>query len=61
MPENLKEYVCGLCGETFENDEDDWTEEQKLAEMQSFFGDVPPEECASVCEGCWLKIHPQRN
>lgn len=57
----MTNYVCGLCGGEFVNDDEARPEEAKLAEMRQYFGDVPEEERASVCDDCWMKIHPDRN
>jgi len=32
-----------------------------VAEMESYFGPVPVEERAVVCDDCWAAIHPARN
>ena len=55
-----RHFTCALCGEEFVSDPE-FTEEQRLEEMRSHFGDVPEEEIRSVCEDCFLKIHPERN
>ena len=52
------EYRCALCGNVFVKGQSD---AEALAEKRAYFGDVPEEDCAVVCEDCWQKIHPQRN
>lgn len=55
--EDIKEkkmtYVCAVCQQTFE---EDWTEEEALAELQENFGNYTPEECDIVCDDCYKKI-----
>ena len=54
MKEN--EFRCAVCGGIFEKA---WTDEEKVAEFQSYFGhSMRPEECATVCDDCYNKMHP---
>lgn len=49
-------YTCAECGRTFVKT---WTDEEALAEMAEMvenFGDVPPEERATVCDDCYEEI-----
>ena len=54
----MKLFICEMCGGTFECD--GTSEEEKVAEMKQFFGDLRPEERASVCDDCFQKIHPDK-
>lgn len=58
--ESHRHFTCGLCKGRFCSDPD-FTEEQRIAEMESYFGAVPDEARVSVCESCFQKIHPARN
>jgi hypothetical protein len=44
---------CQACKKEFDSIT---TEEAKISEMQALFGDLPPEERATVCEPCFIKI-----
>lgn len=55
-----RHFVCALCGGEFHSDPA-FTEEMRLEEERSLFGEVQPEDRRSVCGTCFLKIHPQRN
>lgn len=50
-------FTCDMCGETFPQ-ADDWTEEDRVAEMKTNFGDLPEEDRASVCDDCYKEIKP---
>jgi rubredoxin len=50
-------YTCALCGGVFEKGQSD---EEALAESRAYFGDVPPEELAVVCDDCWEEVRPDR-
>ena len=47
-----------MCGNTFE---EDWTEEEAVAELQENFGDIPLAQCDVVCDDCYNKIQPDKN
>jgi hypothetical protein len=49
-------YECAMCGETYEKT---WSDEEAIAEMNQYFGDVPVEDCDVVCDDCFQKIHPK--
>lgn len=51
-------FTCDMCGDTFDKGRSD---EEALAETESYFGNLPEDDLAVVCAGCWNKIHPQRN
>ncbi|MDE2097709.1 MAG: hypothetical protein KGL39_10710 [Patescibacteria group bacterium] len=53
-----EEYTCSLCQGIFNKGRSD---AESLEESRSYFGDVPAEELAIICEDCWQKIHPDRN
>lgn len=60
MPDAKREtFVCCKCGGSFPFSEED--DAAAMEESRSFFGDVPQEELAIVCDGCWEVIHPARN
>lgn len=46
-----KEYKCACCGETFLTD--DFTDEEKLAELNKNYPGFTTEECALVCDDCY--------
>lgn len=49
-------YTCEVCDIEHEN-EDDWTEEKRMAEAkQNFPNDDIENDRASVCEDCFQKI-----
>lgn len=43
-------FTCAVCGETFEST---WTDEEAIAEKDSFFGAVPLNACVVVCDDCF--------
>jgi hypothetical protein len=49
------EFTCALCGGIFPKDRN---EDEVIAELHKYFGDVPIEECDLVCDACWEKIKP---
>lgn len=55
---NCYDYTCAMCGGTFHSERSD---AEALAECTSYFGDMPREELAEVCETCWEKVHPARH
>lgn len=52
MPET---YTCAICGRIFEKT---WSDDEAIAEMQFFFGQVTESERAIICDDCYQKIHP---
>ena len=48
-----------MCGGGFPTDAED--EIKAEAECQKYFGDVPKDDRAVVCDGCWEKIHPAKH
>lgn len=58
VPGPGRDFTCYLCYGVFTKSR---TEEEGLAEMKQYFGDVPEEDRRIVCDACWNKIHPQRN
>lgn len=53
----MNKFTCAMCHQTFYSDPG-FTEEDRIAEEKRLFGTVLPEERASVCDGCFNKIHP---
>lgn len=49
------EYECAVCHGVFESEED-WTDEDRIAEMEINFGEVPESERESVCDVCYRKM-----
>lgn len=49
------EFKCEECLGIFEHDPD-WTEEDKLTEVNENFPELPQEERASVCDDCYKEI-----
>ena len=45
-----KEYVCALCGGTFDKG---WSDEESVAELEKNFPEVSKEECYVVCDDCY--------
>lgn len=50
-----KSYRCEKCGVVFQ-DVEEWTEEEREAEMVERFGPVPMEDRALVCDNCFNAI-----
>jgi len=51
------EYTCAICKGVFEKET---PENEALAELKKFFGDVSPDDCDIVCDDCWEKIRPDK-
>jgi hypothetical protein len=51
----MAQFTCAACHETFDVDED-WTEEDKIAEYGETFGDRPLVDVDVVCDDCYPKI-----
>jgi hypothetical protein len=49
-----REYTCAHCGGTFKRG---WSEEEALAEKQQLWGDLPLEECAQLCDDCFVEFN----
>jgi hypothetical protein len=45
-------FKCAVCEETFEKG---WSDEKAEAELRENFN-VPVEDCAIVCDGCYKKM-----
>lgn len=50
------EYKCVACGGVFEKT---WSDEEALAEMVGYFGEVPEHEQVVVCDDCFQAMHPE--
>jgi hypothetical protein len=50
------EYQCALCQGIFTKT---WSDEDAIAETQSYWPGMTQEECATVCDDCYQKIHPE--
>jgi hypothetical protein len=48
-------FVCASCSGTFEKGRPD---KEALSEMEEFFGPVPEEHRAIICDDCFQKMHP---
>lgn len=51
-------YTCAMCGGVFEKST---PEDEALAELKEFFGDVSTEDCDVVCDVCWQEIRPDKH
>lgn len=49
---------CEGCGVIFESE---WSEEECQEEKQKLWGDIPEEDCCTVCDDCFQKIMVQFN
>lgn len=52
-PKEDKTYTCAVCKNTFE---EDWTEEEAIAELHETFGNFSTDECAVVCDDCYKEF-----
>ncbi len=55
-----EEFTCVICGGAYDKA---WDDEDAEAELISTFGAVPLDECAVVCDDCYLilnAVHPFR-
>jgi len=52
-----KKYTCAICKGVFDKVT---PEDEALAELKEFFGDIPVDECEIVCDDCWEKIRPDK-
>lgn len=54
MTENPEKFTCEMCGGEFDKGRSD---EEALGDLAAGpWSDVPEEECAVVCEDCYLKL-----
>ncbi|MCK5604807.1 hypothetical protein KAR91_23155 [Candidatus Pacearchaeota archaeon] len=53
-----EKYTCALCKGVFEKTV---PEDEALAELKEFFGDISVDECDIVCDDCWQKIRPDKH
>ncbi len=49
-----KTIACAVCREPLDHDET--LEDERLAELQANFGDVPVSDCEVVCDECYRKV-----
>lgn len=47
------EFICAKCGELCIGTT---SEEKKLKEKEEMFGDIPLEDCVSICDDCFQAI-----
>lgn len=50
-------YTCTMCGGVFEKA---WSDEEAVAEAKRYFGEIPEEKRAIICDSCFNKIHPEK-
>ena len=50
-------YTCARCGQTFTKAR---TDDECRAELESFFGFVPEDDIAIICDDCFQEIHPSK-
>ena len=55
---DTNEYICAICKGVFEKTT---PEDEALAELKEYFGDVSVEDCDIVCDDCWEKIRPDKH
>jgi hypothetical protein len=48
-------FTCAMCGYVGATR----PEEEALAELKEYFGDVPVENCVQVCDECWEIVKPR--
>lgn len=51
----METYKCEQCDSVFEFA---WTDGEAEAEKEDLFGDIPDEDCATICDDCFKKICP---
>lgn len=52
------DFTCAQCGGQFTKARPD---EEALAEMEHYFGEVPEEERAIICGDCFQNMHPLKH
>lgn len=50
-----KTYTCAACNGVFDFD-DDWTDEDAIAEKENNFGAMPMDGMSIVCDDCYRRI-----
>lgn len=50
---NQRDYICDSCGKTFTPA---WSEEEAHEELKQNFPGFSREQCAIVCETCYIKM-----
>ncbi len=48
-----RKFTCAVCGGNFTSA---WTHEEAVAEKEQLWGDIPLDQCSSVCDDCHNKI-----
>jgi hypothetical protein len=46
-------FTCDVCGGVFMSG---WSEEEAVAEKERLWGDIPLEECGTVCDDCFEQV-----
>ena len=52
------EFKCAMCKGIFEKA---WSEEESLAELKSYFGEISKEDCEVICDDCFQRVHPAKH
>lgn len=52
------EYRCAMCHKVYKKG---WSDEEAMAETNSYWDGTKQEDCEVVCDDCWQKIHPMKN
>lgn len=48
-------FTCAGCGETFETDRENWSDDLAMAEMEATYGHIPANQRCIVCDDCYTK------
>ena len=51
-------YICAMCGGEFEKG---WSDDEAMAECESYFGNVTDMPLSIVCDDCYQIIHPAKH
>ena len=57
MSEQLSsdQFQCARCQQIYKKA---WTEEEAEQETQQYWGNLPQENFAVICDDCWQQVHP---
>lgn len=51
-----KEYICDACGAVCEKG---WGDDEAMLESEALFGELRPENAATVCDDCFNELFPR--
>ena len=53
-----EKFTCSICKGVFNKE---WSDDEALAELKDFFGEISTANCALVCDDCWEEVRPDKH